>query len=145
MAKLIVHATDFSPAARPAFRRAVEAARRDRARLALVHVLVPTTFGDEKYVAQELLLRDAAAVTARRKFARLVASAKAAGVRAHGMLLEGEPAREIVALARKRRAGLITIGTHGRTGLRRLLLGSVATAVAATAPCPVLVVHPPTR
>jgi nucleotide-binding universal stress UspA family protein len=64
------------------------------------------------------------------------------------VLLDGSPVRQIVGLARTRRASLITMGTHGRSGLRRLLLGSVAAGVAATAPCPVLTVRlaaPPRR
>ena len=141
MAKLIVHATDFSPGAWPAFRWAIEAARRDRAHLVLVHVLEPVTFGDEEYMARELELRDAAVAAARRGFDRLLAAAKRAGIAARSVLLEGSPSRRIVMLARKRRASLITIGTHGRTGLGRLLLGSVAARVASTAPCPVLTVR----
>ena len=54
----------------------------------------------------------------------------------------GTPA-DIVARAEKDRADLIVIGTHGRTGLPRLLLGSVAERVVRTAPCPVLTVHGP--
>jgi nucleotide-binding universal stress UspA family protein len=141
MAKVIVHATDFSAGAEPAFRRALDAARRSRARLVLVHVLEPVTFGDQDYMLRELAFRDAAVAAARKGFARLAAAARGAGVEARGVLLDGSPAREIVRLARKRRASLITLGTHGRTGLRRLFLGSVAAAVAGSAPCPVLTVH----
>ena len=141
MARLIVHPTDFSPAAEPAFRHAVDAAKRQRAVLLLVHVLEPVTFGDQDYMMRELEFRDAAAATARTGFDRLMASARRAGVNARSLLLDGSPAREIVRLARARRASLITMGTHGRTGVRRLLLGSVAARVAAMAPCPVLTVR----
>ena len=141
MAKLIVHATDFSPGARAAFRLALAAAKRERARLLLVHVLEPITLGDEAYMARELALRDLAAAAAGRGFDRLLAEAKAAGVPARSVLLDGSPAKQIVALARQRRASLIALGTHGRTGLERLLLGSVAAGVAGTAPCPVLTVR----
>jgi len=53
---------------------------------------------------------------------------------------EGLPADEIVAEARRRRADLIVVGTHGRTGLRRFFLGSVAARVVTLARCPVLTV-----
>jgi nucleotide-binding universal stress UspA family protein len=53
-------------------------------------------------------------------------------------LRKGEPAEEILAFAREVGAGLICLGTHGRTGLSRNLLGSVAEGVLGTAPCPVL-------
>jgi len=147
MAQLIVHATDFSPGAGAAFRRALAAAKRDRARLLLVHVLEPITLGDADYMARQLQFRDAAAVAARKGFDRLVAAAKSAGIKAGCVLLDGRASKRIVELARKRRASLITMGTHGRSGLRRLLLGSVAAGVAGTAPCPVLTVRlaAPTR
>jgi nucleotide-binding universal stress UspA family protein len=54
------------------------------------------------------------------------------------LLLEGEPLDEIVALARQMPADLIVMGTHGRSGISRLLMGSVAEAVLRAAPCPVL-------
>jgi len=59
------------------------------------------------------------------------------------LLLEGEPREEIVALARDRPCDLIVMGTHGRTGMGRLLMGSVAEAVVRAAPCPVLTVRTP--
>lgn len=141
MAKLIVHATDFSPASQAAFRHALAAAKRDRARLVLVHVLEPILLGDEEYMERELAFRDAAVIAARRRMNRLLAAAKSAGVTASSALLEGDPSRQIVELARKQHARLIALGTHGRTGLRRLFLGSVAARVAVAAPCPVLTVH----
>lgn len=68
------------------------------------------------------------------------AKAAAAGVPCETATLEG-PAHEVVTrLARERGAGLIVTGSHGRTGLRRLLMGSVAEKVIGHAPCPVLVV-----
>jgi nucleotide-binding universal stress UspA family protein len=59
------------------------------------------------------------------------------------VLLEGEPATEIVHYARDAGIDLIVMGTHGRTGLDRLLMGSVAEKVMREAPCSVLVVKLP--
>jgi universal stress protein A len=56
---------------------------------------------------------------------------------------QGQSAEEIVRLATERKADLIVMGTHGRTGLARLLAGSVAESVLRTAPCPVLAVRTP--
>jgi nucleotide-binding universal stress UspA family protein len=53
----------------------------------------------------------------------------------------GVPADVIVRTARTRRAALIVMGTHGRSGFSRFLLGSVASRVVATSPCPVLTVR----
>ena len=64
-----------------------------------------------------------------------------AGLLAEPEIREGDPAQEIVTSARQRRAGLIVVGTRGQTGLRRLILGSVARKVLLHAPCSVLVVR----
>jgi nucleotide-binding universal stress UspA family protein len=60
-------------------------------------------------------------------------------VRARGLLLEGQPADQI--LRASRRAGVVVIGTHGRTGVARFILGSVAGRVVAGARCPVVTVR----
>jgi nucleotide-binding universal stress UspA family protein len=78
---------------------------------------------------------------AQRQLDRLVAKARKAGVRAKGLLLEGVPHERIVRAARATRADLVVLGTHGRTGLGRVLLGSVAGRVVALAHCPVLTVR----
>jgi nucleotide-binding universal stress UspA family protein len=78
---------------------------------------------------------------AQRRLKRLVAQAKKRGVRAKGLILEGIPHERIVRAARSTRADLIVLGTHGRTGLGRVFLGSVAARVITLAPCPVLTVR----
>ena len=143
----ILHASDFSSASRPAFRKAVEIARSARARLLLVHAVVPFVpplMGEGVFVAPvawNAMQRDARQ-TAQRQIDRLVQEAKKAGVAAEGRVVDGVPADQIVRLARARRADMLVIGTHGRTGFSRMFLGSVAARVAATARCPVLTVRP---
>ncbi len=61
----------------------------------------------------------------------------------HHVLLEGDPASEIVRYAEEQVVDLIVMGTHGRSGLERLLMGSVAEKVMREAPCSVLVVKLP--
>ena len=58
-------------------------------------------------------------------------------------LREGKPADQILAAAREWEADVIVIGTHGRSGVSRLVLGSTAESVVRHAPCPVLVIRPP--
>ena len=62
-------------------------------------------------------------------------------MKASSRLLEGPPADRIAEVARSWRASLIALGTHGRTGLARFFLGSVAARMVAIAPCPVLTVR----
>jgi nucleotide-binding universal stress UspA family protein len=140
----ILHASDFSPASRPAFRRAVDLARANRSRLTIVHVYTPVVpMVGEGYAMPQLYDRMLADVRAdaQRQLDRLVAKARQAGARAKGLLLEGIPHDRIVRAARSTRADVVVLGTHGRTGLGRLFLGSVAARVVTLAPCPVLTVR----
>jgi nucleotide-binding universal stress UspA family protein len=73
---------------------------------------------------------------------RAAASVLANSARFFGHLRTGNAAREIVQLASDLSADLIVVGTHGRTGVLKLLLGSVAQTVLTNASCPVLVVKP---
>jgi nucleotide-binding universal stress UspA family protein len=60
----------------------------------------------------------------------------------HLILKEGTPFREIPKVVKEVSADLIVLGTHGRTGLDRFMMGSVAERVARRAPCPILLVKP---
>jgi nucleotide-binding universal stress UspA family protein len=138
----IIHPTDFSVAGEAAFAQALEIAGREGAELILVHVLEPISpFPDGDYRTRRRELRTVLETTARRALDPLLSRAKQARVAASGVVMEGWPPEEIVRLARKRRADLIVIGTHGRRGMKRLLLGSVAERVILLAPCPVLTVR----
>lgn len=140
----ILYATDFSAPSRRAFATALALAKANRAELTVAHVLVPPMppIGDMYAAVPPRVYEDLAADTRRRaqaEMTRLVAKAKTAKVRVRGVLLDGIPHEQIV--RRARRADLVVIGTHGRTGLPRLFLGSVAARVVALAPCPVLTVR----
>lgn len=69
--------------------------------------------------------------------------ARARGLKARTVLRNGVPHQEIVQLASDERADIVIMGTHGRSGLSRVLLGSVAERVIHFAPCPVLTVRKP--
>ena len=143
-AKRIVHPTDFSPSAEPAFAYALESAKRDGAELILVHVLEPVApFVDDVYMARAALLIEAAMESARHSLDALLARAKDAGVVASDVIVAGIPADTIVTLANERGADHIVMGTHGRTAMKRLFLGSVAQRVTALASCPVVVIRNP--
>ena len=140
----ILHASDFSRASRAAFDQALKLARANRAELTVVHVFsTPLMYAPDGYALpqayQEML--DSVRSQAQKQLDKLLAKARAAGVRARGLLLEGVPHDRIVRAAKSRRADLVVIGTHGRTGLARLFLGSVAGRVVAAASCPVLTVR----
>lgn len=145
MFRRVLFGTDFSPASRPAFRRAVALARQFRGRLLIVHV-IPSGWpiGAEGYVTPRMYQEMETAIrqSAQKQLDRLVAQAKKAGVAVRGLLLSGAAAEAIALTARKERSDVVIVGTHGRTGLERLLAGSVASRIVGTAPCPVLTVRP---
>jgi len=70
-----------------------------------------------------------------------VARARGAGLDVEGKVRSGDPAEEIVACAVATNADAIVTGTHGFTGIKHFVMGSVAEAVLRTAPCPVVVVR----
>ncbi len=118
-------------------------AKANHARLTVVHVMAPPSLAlpGEGYVSPALYesLESSARAEAQKRLNRVLARARAAGVRARGLLLEGVPHELIARAARK--ADLLVIGTHGRSGLAKLFLGSVASRLVALAPCPVLTVR----
>ena len=144
MSRRILHPSDFSRASGAAFKKAVELAKADRAELMITHVLSPVApIAGEGYVSPKTYEEIAASsrAWAQKQLDKLLARAKQAGVRAKGHVLEGVAHDQIARLARSRRADLIVMGTHGRSGLAKLFLGSVAGRVIASAPCPVLTVR----
>ena len=144
MTRRILHPSDFSAASNAAFKKAIEVAKASRAELLIVHVINPIVpVAGEGYVSPKMY-EDLAASTrawARKQLDRLLAKAKKSGVRVKGLLGEGPAHEEIVRIAKRKRADLVVMGTHGRSGLAKLFLGSVAGRVVAAAPCPVLTVR----
>ena len=140
----ILHPSDFSRASSPAFALAVDLAKTHGAQLLVIHVLpLLAAMPPEGYIPPNVYL-DLEARTraaAEKELAALVARAQKAGVKASSRLLEGPPADLIAEAATSWRASLIALGTHGRTGLARFFLGSVAARMVAVAPCPVLTVR----
>ena len=142
--KRILHPTDFSSASRAAFARAIEMAKANRAALLIVHVLSPVVpIAGEGYVSPATYeqLAASAEAWANKRLKALVARARTRGARASSVRAEGVAHERIARLAKARKAGLIVMGTHGRSGMARFFLGSVAERVVAAAPCPVLTVR----
>jgi nucleotide-binding universal stress UspA family protein len=123
----ILYATDFSSYANQAYFHAVALAERHGARLTIVHVRQEGSDREQNYWRDQL--EQIRPLNPR--------------IDVRHVLLAGDPAGEIIRYATEARADLIVLGTHGRTGLDRLLMGSVAEKVLRGAPCSVLVVKMP--
>jgi nucleotide-binding universal stress UspA family protein len=139
--RTILHPTDFSDHAANAYRLAVALTRDYGARLVIAHV-APTPM-----MTFSMGVIPPPPVTAEEKlFAEMnkyVAKEKVDNV--DEIVVEGDPAMEILKLAEEEDCDLIVMGTHGLTGLERLLMGSVAEKVLRRAPCPVLTVRMPPK
>ena len=141
----VVVSTDFSEVGDAAIPHAFRAAQERGASVTLIHVLdarptpnplyahyypIPTPDQIQKAVAEA-----DAALRAR------VPEAYRGSVPFESVVTEGAPAQQIAELAEERGASLIVIASHGRSGLLRLALGSIAERVIREASCPVLVVR----
>jgi len=144
MFQTILLGTDFSPGSRRALRLALALARKEKARLLIVHAVPSFAVADvEGRLVPRIRNQVEAAAhrNAERRMATLVRRARKSRVRAEGIVLTGEAAPAINRAAKRHRADLVMIGTHGRSGIRRALLGSVAAEVIGTASRPVLTVR----
>jgi nucleotide-binding universal stress UspA family protein len=137
--KTVLHPTDFSDASEHARQMAHGLARDYGARLILMHAVEPPVYYGElgfNFTAPVDHLGTAHAMLTDR-------IEEGSPVVVEPLLVEGVASPEILRVARERHADLIVIGSHGRTGLGRVLMGSVAEEVARRAPCPVLIVRAP--
>lgn len=142
--KRILVAVDGSGASSKGLREALRLAKREGARLFILHVVneFPAFAGMDGSAPVDLvpMLREGG----RRILARARAAAEKAKVKPTILMREiiGGPAADpIVREAKKQRADLIVLGTHGRRGVRRMVLGSDAEQVVRTSPVPVLLVR----
>jgi universal stress protein A len=136
----ILHPTDFSPIAEHAFHLACSLARDHGGRIIVLHVaeppivgyggvMTPPPKGDWKAMEDQL--------------ARVYVPD--ARIPIEHLLVEGTPVAEILRVAQESNCDLIVMGSHGRTGLAHLLMGSVAEHVVRKATCPVLIAKSPYR
>lgn len=140
----ILCAVDFSECSRAALETASALAIRWHATLVLVHVDELPLWVDEPYFHLPGDVRTNLAASTEARLAEWQEDARRIGAKQVETRLEtGVPWERIVAAAREDRAiDLVVVGTHGRTGLRRAMIGSVAERVARYAPCDVLIVRP---
>ena len=143
MWKRILCAVDFSEASRPALRVAAEQARDAGAELVVAYAWTPPVYFVGEMVGLPASVLADMVGTAERELAAWKTEALGYGAaKVRTAFLHGAPWHEIVQLAKKEDADLIILGTHGRTGIRHALIGSVAEKVVRHAPCATLVVPP---
>jgi nucleotide-binding universal stress UspA family protein len=136
---------DFSEYANQALEYAISLASKLDARLTLLHVIQSLPLGgvDMGVTLPYTYMHDLEAEITSGMEAYLE-QVTAAGLEGEIAVVHGVPFQEIIETAKTQQVDLIVMGTHGRTGLQHVLLGSVAEKVVRLAPCPVLVVRQPT-
>jgi len=137
---VILAGTDFSDAARPALEAAAGEARRTGGRVTYLHSVEWRCVGDAQIAGGAIVARHLPNDPADRARTRLEASLRQYAVDGECRVVYGKAGRALVREAEADGADLLVIGTHGRSGISRPMLGSVADFVVRTAPCSVLVV-----
>lgn len=139
--KNILFATDFSPVSEAALPYAVALAHRFDSTIEAMHVLSPAELAPLPDGAP--ILMDSALPRAQAEMGRLLRSDAFQGVPHDGRVRSGlEVWAEIESVIESQKIDLVVLGTHGREGLKQVILGSVAETIFRAAPCPVLVVGP---
>jgi nucleotide-binding universal stress UspA family protein len=144
MIRRILAAVDFSEATPRCLELAAELAAGTSAELVLLHVAEPEP-DFVGYDAGPQSVRDAVAGQTRiehRRLHDLEASLRGRVARTTSLMVQGPTAAKIVEESKRLGADLVVVGTHGRRGLRQLVLGSVSGEVVRMSACPVLVVRP---
>jgi nucleotide-binding universal stress UspA family protein len=140
----IMVASDLSKVSRGALNTGIAFAQSNGAELIIVHVVAPISLRVPTQFIQPGILETIetdARTWGEKQLARLATAARKSGVGVKVLLLSGDPADQIIRASRKHRADLIVVGTHGRRGFSKMMLGSVAERVLRTAPCPVVTVR----
>ena len=148
----IIAATDFSEDSARALGYAEDLAGKFGAEVIVLHVdqpLAPVIMSPEMGPAMDVgalnRIAEEQRVLAQRELDKIVQGLRDRGLKARSMLKVGSPFVEILRAATAENADLIVLGTHGRTGLAHVLMGSVAERVVQKSPMPVLTVRHPDR
>jgi len=139
----ILMATDFSPVSEAAVEEAARLARESGATLWILHVYQSPAVAAVPYMPADSYLESlvAARTEAETRMQRLLSRDALRDLQVRAVVTKGLPGSQIVETAIREKADLIVMGTHGRRGVTRFLLGSVAAMVIAVAPCPVLTIR----
>jgi universal stress protein A len=144
--KKILVPTDFSEHADYALTWALGLAADCKATVLLFNAAPPMAsfaFPESVYYPDLARMEQEVIADAEKRVAEFVSKHAASGVTVETRVALGEAVWEICQIAEREHADIIVMGSHGRTGLSHVLLGSVAERVVRYAPCPVLVVRPP--
>ena len=140
--KKILYPTDFSEASYQALKAANELAAHFSAELSIVHVVSPVVQTSPDFAPGALALQEMEA-SAEKSLQEVVKQRVSKELHVRQIVVLGEAADKIIRMSEEEKVDLIVIATHGQTGWRHLVFGSVAEKVVQLAPCPVLTIRAP--
>jgi len=145
--KTILVPIDFSKVSRYVIAEAARVARLAKGRLVLLHAVAPPAVVTElaPLVGEALQMSAELEVIGRRHLRRLQKSPKLRGLKVDTICEQGFPVPQVLAHAKRLRADMIVLGSHGHGAVYNLVVGSTASGVLKHATCPVLVVPVPGR
>jgi nucleotide-binding universal stress UspA family protein len=140
--KTVLHPTDFSEGSKHAFTLACDLARHGRGKVVVIHAVAPAVRASLEIPLppEDQMERKE---EARRQLHRIVPDSPDVSVE-HRLII-GEEVAAILDAAKQDNADIIVMGTHGRSGLKRMMLGSIAEQVLRRSECPVLTIRGPSK
>lgn len=140
--KIILVPTDFSVAAETALDQAIELASKLGAKVYVLHAYqLPVVGFPDGVLVPTAEIASRVVTWAQSELAACVAKRKGSTVEIVPILKQADPREAVLAVAEEVSADLVIMGTHGRRGIARALIGSTAEAVVRTSPVPVMTVH----
>ncbi len=139
--KKILCPIDHSDCSKEALKYAVSLAMKDEAKLYLLHVIDIRSFNDSLVTMSPQIPDKETLEQLRIKLLDCIPEEIRDDMDVEAVVLQGVPFAEIISTAREKEADMIVIGSHGRTGISHMMLGSVSEKVVRKAPCPVLTVR----
>ena len=136
---------DFSEYSKETLKYAVSFAMKDEATLFLLHVIDMRTFEDDLEAIRVKQIKDEITKQHKSRLLDYVTKEIRNDIKIEALVVQGIPFVEIIDISKKNKIDMIVMGSHGRTGIAHIMLGSVAEKVARKAPCPVLIVKQPGR
>lgn len=139
--KKILCPIDHSDCSKEALKYAVSFAMKDEARLYLLHVVDIRSFDESLDTMVEKEIDDETIKQLETKLFECVPEEIRNGMQVEALVVRGIPFAEIISIAKKNKVDMIVMGTHGRTGLAHIMIGSVSEKVVRKSHCPVLTVR----
>ena len=141
--KRILCPIDHSDCSKEALKYAVSFAMKEEAKLLLLHIIDIRSFNEELDAISKQIPDEETFEQLRVKLLDCIPEAIRDDMDVEAIVIQGIPFVEIISTAKEKEIDMIVIGSHGRTGISHMMLGSVSEKVVRKAPCPVLTVRQP--